>query len=359
VKPGYLLFRRETMLMAQKFNADRLELSGGPFPVAEQIGFEGLTYQTLVSASDQGVLAYQSLGVGTTQLVWFDREGKKLGVVGALGDYSDLSLAPDDKRLAFSQADPDTGNEDIWVMDLATGTPSRFTFDTAVEFAPVWSPDGQEIVFASLREGAPNLFKKLANGSGQEDALYRSTLAKLPSDWSRDGRFIICSTVDPKTKFDLWVLSTGDHKWDALWQTPANETRAVLSPNARWFAYESDETGKKEIYVQSFPVSGAKWQISANGGSEPRWRGDGKELFYLGGDRKLTAVDVSTESPAFAHGSPKALFETRINKGREGHPGYRYAVTFDGRRFLVNTQAEEGAYNYIGVVLNWTAVLKK
>ena len=359
VKPGYLLFRRETMLMAQKFNADRLELSGGPFPVAEQIGFEGLTYQTLASASDQGVLAYQSLGVGTTQLVWFDREGKKLGVVGALGDYSDLSLAPDDKRLAFSQADPDTGNEDIWVMDLATGAPSRFTFDTAVEFAPVWSPDGEQIVFASLRDGAPNLFKKLANGSGQEDPLYRSALAKLPSDWSRDGRFIICSTVDPKTKFDLWVLSTGDHKWDVLWQTPANETRAVLSPNARWFAYESDESGKKEIYVQSFPTSGAKWQISANGGSEPRWRGDGKELFYLGGDRKVTAVDVSTESPTFAHGTPKALFETRINKGREGHPGYRYAVTSDGRRFLVNTQAEEGAYNYIGVVLNWTAGLKK
>jgi serine/threonine protein kinase len=359
VKPGYILFRRETMLMAQKFNADRLELAGDPFQVAEQIGFEGLTFQTLVSASDQGVLAYQSLGVGKTQLAWFDREGKRLGVIGAPGDYSDLSLAPDDKRVAFSQADQDTGNVDIWVMDLASGTPSRFTFDTAVDFGPVWSAKGEEIVFASLREGAPNLFKKLANGSGQEDPLYRSPLAKLPSDWSRDGRLLICETVDPKTRWDLWVLSlAGDNKWEVLWQTPANETRAVFSPNARWFAYESDESGKTEIYVQSFPTSGAKWQISANGGSQPVWRSDGKELFYLASDRKVTAVDVNTEAPAFFHGTPRRLFETRISKG-DGHPGREYAVTSDGQRFLVNTVAEEGAYNYIGLVLNWTATLRK
>jgi Tol biopolymer transport system component len=312
-----------------------------------------------VSASDQGVLAYQSLGVGKTQLAWFDREGKKLGVIGAPGDYSDLALAPGDKRVAFSRTDQDTGNVDIWVMDLASGAPSRFTFDTAVDFSPVWSPSGEEIVFASLREGAPNLFKKLSNGSGQEDSLYRSALAKLPSDWSRDGRFIVCGTVDPKTRWDLWVLSTvGDHNWEVFWQTPANETRAVLSPNARWMAYESDESGKKELYVQSFPTSGAKWQISANGGSQPLWRGDGKELFYLGGDRKVTAVEVNTETGTFTHSTPRDLFETRISKG-DGHPGRQYAVASDGQRFLVNTLAEEGAYNYIGVVLNWTATLKK
>ncbi len=358
-KPGYLLFRREAMLMAQKFDADRLELSGDPFPVAEQIGFDGVTYQTLVSASDQGVLAYQSLGAGKTQLVWFDREGKKLGVAGALGDYSDLALSPDDKRLAFFQVDPDTGNADVWLMDLASGAPSRFTFDTAVDFTPVWSPDGQRIVFASLREGAPNLFQKMANGSGQEDALYRSTLAKLPSDWSTDGRFLLCGTVDPKTRYDLWVLSiAGDQKWEVFWQTPANESRAMFSPNGRWVVYESDESGKKEIYVQSFPASGAKWQISVSGGSQPRWRRDGKELFYLGGDRKITAVDVNTEAPTFAHGTPKALLGTRISKG-EDRAGDQYVVTSDGQRFLVNTIAEEGAYNHVSVVLNWTAGLKK
>ena len=357
-KPGYLLFRREAMLMAQRFDADRLEVSGDPFPVAEQIGFDGITYQTLVSASDQGVLAYQSLGAGKTQLVWFDRADKKLGVVGAPGDYSDLALSPDDKRLAFFQVDPDTGNADIWLMDLASGAPSRFTFDPAVDFTPIWSPDGERIVFASLREGAPNLFQKMADGSGQEDSLYKSPLAKLPSDWSTDGRFLLCGTVDPKTRYDLWVLSVGDHKWEPFWQTPANESRAMFSPNGRWVVYESDESGKKEIYVQSFPASGAKWQISVSGGSQPRWRRDGKELFYLGGDRKITAVEVNTEAPTFAHGTPRALFETRISKG-EDRAGDQYVVTSDGQRFLVNTVAEEGAYTPINVVLNWTAGLKK
>ncbi|HEY6074376.1 MAG TPA: hypothetical protein VIV15_13545, partial [Anaerolineales bacterium] len=294
---------------------------------------------------------------GKSQLVWFDRADKKLGVVGAPGDYSDLSLSPDDKRVAFFRVDPDTGNADIWLMDLASGEPSRFTFDTAVDFAPVWSPDGERIVFASLREGAPNLFQKMANGSGQEDPLYRSPLAKLPSDWSRDGRFIICGTVDPKTRWDLWVLSVGDHKWEAFLQTPANESRAVFSPNGRWVAYESDESGRKEVYVQSFPASGAKWQVSVSGGSQPRWRRDGKELFYLGGNRKFTAVDVSTEAPTFGHGTPKALFDTPLLKG-EDHPGDQYAVTADGQRFLVNTLAEERTYAPISVVLNWTALKK-
>jgi Tol biopolymer transport system component len=357
-KPGYLLFRREATLMAQKFDADRLELSGDPFPVAEQIGFDGITYQTLVSASDQGVLAYQSLGAGKTQLVWFDREGKKLGVAGAPGDYSGLALSPDDKRLAFFQVDPDTGNADIWLMDLASGAPSRFTFDPAVDFAAIWSPDGERIAFSSLREGAPNVFQKMASGAGQEETLYKSPLAKLPSDWSADGRFLLCSTVDPKTRYDLWVLSiAGGHKWEVFLQTPANESRAMFSPNGRWVVYESDESGKKEIYVQSFPASGAKWQISVSGGSQPRWRRDGKELFYLG-DRKVTAVDVNTEAPIFAHGTPRALFETRISKG-EDRPDNQYSVTSDGQRFLVNTVAEEGAFTPISVVLNWTAGLKK
>jgi len=357
VKPGYLLFRREAMLVAQKFDAERLEVSGDPLPVAEQIGFDGLTFQTLASASDQGVLAYQSLGAGKTQLVWFDRSDQKVGVVGEPGDYSDLSLSPDDKRLVFSQVDQNTGNSDIWLMDLAGGVPSRFTFDTAVEFAPVWSPDGQRIVFASLREGAPNLFQKMANGSGQEDSLYKSPLAKLPSDWSTDGRFIICGTVDPKTRWDLWVLSVGDHKWEAFLQTPANESRGVFSPNGRWVAYESDESGKKEIYVQSFPASGAKWQISVSGGSQPRWRRDGKELFYLSGDRRVTSVEVNTDGASFTHGTPKTRFDTPILKG-EDHPGDQYVVTADGR-FLVNTLAEGRANAPISVMVNWTAGLKK
>ncbi len=358
-KPGYLLFRREATLMAQKFDADRLEVSGDSFPVAEQIGFDGLTYQTLVSASDQGVLAYQSLGAGKTQLVWFDRSDKKLGVVGATGDYSDLALSPDEKQLAFSRLDPNTGNVDVWLMDLTTGVPSRLTFDTAVDFSPVWSPDGKQIVFASVREGVPNLFQKMANGSGPEVLLYRSPLAKLPSDWSLDGHFLLCSLIDPKTRFDLSVISiTDSRKAESFLQTPANERRAMFSPNGRWVVYESDESGKKEIYVQSFPASGAKWQVSESGGSQPRWRRDGKELFYLRDDGKITSLDVNTEAPTFIHGTPKTLLNTPLSKG-EALPGNQYVVTPTGQRLLVNILAEEGANATISLVLNWNAGLKK
>ncbi|HXJ44774.1 MAG TPA: protein kinase, partial [Bryobacteraceae bacterium] len=357
--PGYLLFRRETTLMAQKFDAARFELSGDPFAIAEQIGFDGLTYKTLVSVSAQGVLAYETPGAGKTQLAWFDREGKPLGVAGEPGDYSDLALSPDNKRVAFYQVDAATGNADIWLMDLASGSTSRFTFDPAVEFMPVWSPDGSQIVFTSFREGGANLYQKASTGAGQEEALYRSPLAKIPTDWSRDGRYLLCETVDPKTRFDLWVLSiSGDHKWEAFLQTPFNESRASFAPNGRWIVYESDESGRKEIYVQSFPSTGAKWEVSTSGGSQPHWRSDGKELFYLGADRKMTAVEVSTEAATFSSATPRALFETRISKG-EDHPGDQYAVTSDGRRFLVNSVAQEGAHTPITVVLNWTADLKR
>jgi Tol biopolymer transport system component len=345
--------------MAQRFDADRLELSGDPFPVAEQVGFDGLAYQTLVSASDQGVLAYQSLGAGKVQLVWFDRAGRQLGVAGGPGDYGDLALSPDDQRVAFHQVDAETGNVDLWLMGLADGGASRFTFDPTVDFAPVWSADGSHIIYASLREGAPNLFRKAASGAGQDELLFKSPLAKIPGDCSRDGRFLVCGTVDPKTRWDLWVWPlSGERKWEVFLQTPYNEARPSFAPNGRWIAYESDESGRREVYVQSFPASGAKWQISSGGGSQPRFRRDGKELFYLGADRKLTAVEVQTEAATFAFGTPRALFETRIRKG-EDRPGNQYAVTSDGRRFLVNTVAGEGASSPVTLVLNWAADLKR
>ncbi|MDX6306403.1 MAG: hypothetical protein QOI77_3372 [Blastocatellia bacterium] len=356
--PGYLLFRREATLMAQKFDSSRFELSGDPFPIAEQIGFDGLTYQTLLSVSTQGVLAYQSLGAGKTQLVWFDREGRRVGMAGEPGDYSDLALSPDNKRVAFYQVDTATGNADIWLMDLPSGAASRFTFDPSIEFTPAWSPNGDRVVFASFRDGAPNLYLKAATGAGQEEVLYRSPLAKIPSDWSMDGRFLLCATVDPKTHYDLWVLSTSDQKWEVFLQTPFNESRASFAPDGRWVVYESDESGRKEVYVQSYPRSGAKWQVSTGGGSQPRWRSDGKELFYLGPDRKMTAVEVSTDGATFVPGTSRALFETRISKG-DDRAGEQYAVTSDGQRFLVNTVALEGARTPITVVLNWTADLKR
>ena len=356
--PGYLLFRREATLMAQAFDSHKLELSGDPFPVAEQVGFNGLTYQTLVSASDQGMLAYQSLGAGKTQLVWVDRGGKQFGVATVPGDYSDLSLSPNDQKVAFHQVDPETGNVDIWLMEFTGGAPSRFTFDPAVDFSPAWSSDGSKIAFASLREGVPNLFQKMASGAGQEQLLFKSPLAKLPTDWSSDGRYLLCNTVDPKTRWDLWVLSlTGESRMEIFLQTPSSELRACFAPNGRWIAYQSDESGRMEVYVQNFPATGAKWQVSTGGGTYPRFRRDGKELFYLSADRHLMAVEVKPDAAGFAYGSPKSLFETRIS-GKDDRPGNQYVVTSDGQRFLINNVAGEG-YSPITILLNWAALHKK
>jgi eukaryotic-like serine/threonine-protein kinase len=353
--PGFLLFRREAALVAQRFDAVKLELLGDPFPVAEQVGIDGLTFQTLAYASDNGVLAYQSLGGGNTQLIWFDRAGKQLGVVGPPGDYSGLSLSPDDKRLAFQQVDSDTGNVDIWVTEFTGGAFSRFTFDPAVDFGPVWSPDGNRIAFAALRDGAPNLYQKMSSWAGEDEALYKSPLAKIPADWSRDGNYLLCGTVGLATRWDLWLLLlSGERKWEVFLQTSNNEQRASFAPSGRWIAYESDESGKKEVYVRSFPASGAKWQVSAGGGSQPRFTRDGKELFYLSADRKVMAVQVKTDAITFEAGAPRVLFETRILM-REDRLGNQYAVASDGQRFLINSTMTATGANPINIVVNWTA----
>jgi len=356
--PGYLLFRREATLVAQRFDPVKLELQGDPFPVAEKVGFDGVTFQTLASASDNGVLAYQSIGGLNTQLIWFDRAGKQIGVAGPPGDYSGLSLSPDDRRLAFQRVDSETGNVDIWVTEFAGNTLSRFTFDPAVDFGPVWSPDGNRIAFATLREGAPNVYQKMSSGAGEDEALFKSPIAKIPADWSGDGSYLLCGTVGLVTRWDLWVLSlSGDRKWEAFLQTPNNEQRACFSPTGKWVAYESDESGKKEVYVRSFPASGAKWQVSAGGGSQPRFTRDGKELFYLSADRKVMAVQVKTDAITFESGAPRVLFETHILM-KEDRPGNQYAVASGGQRFLINSTMTGTDATPINIVVNWTAAKK-
>jgi len=357
--PGYLLFRREATLMAQRFDAVKLELSGDPFPVAEQVGFDGTSFQTLASVSENGVLAFQSLGAGNTQLVWVDRGGKQLGIVGPPGDYSGLALSSDDGRLAFQQTDPDTGNVDIWVTELNGNTSSRFTFDPVVEFGPVWSHDGGRIAFSSLRDGFPNVFQKVSSGAGEDEPMFKSPVPTIPSDWSKDGRFLICATVGLNTRWDLWILSvSGERKWETFLETPYNEQRATFAPSGRWIAYESDESGKKEVYVRSFPASGAKWQVSAGGGSQPRFARDGKELFYLSADRKMMAVQVNTNGVSFEAGAPRALFETHILM-KEDRTGNQYAVASDGQRFLINSTIAATVASPISVVVNWAPEGKK
>jgi serine/threonine protein kinase/Tol biopolymer transport system component len=356
--PGYLIFRREATLMAQRFDADKLAITGDPFPIGENVGFDATSYQGFFSVSDNGVLVYHSGAAGKTQFTWFDRTGKELGTVGESADQGDLQLSPDSSRLAFRQVEFRTGAINIWLMELAGGTISRFTFDQSIDFAPIWSPDGNRVVFASLRDGPPSLFQKLSNSAGNEEPLLKNFIPKIPYDWSRDGRFIIYGVIDPKTSWDLWVLPLeGDQTPVPFLQTDSDERQAQFSPNGKWVAYTSLESGRPEVYVRPFPAAAGKWQVSTGGGDQPRWRGDGKELFYLSADHKLMALEVNTEGATFAHQAPNALFVTRV--GGIDTPGNYYAVTADGQQFLLNNLVEEAAHTPISVVLNWPAALKK
>jgi len=355
--PGYLLFRREATLMAQAFDPDMLQLSGEPFPVAEQVGYDVASFQTFFSVSQTGVLVYSSGSTGKTQLTWIDRAGKEAGLVDQPRSFVRPSLSPDGKRLVVDGVDLQ-GNRDVWIIELASGNQTRFTFDPGTDIFPIWSPDGSRIVFASDREGPRNLYQKSASGAGKEELLLKTGLNTFPMDWSADGKFILYIASDPKTKLDTWVLPLfGDQKPFPFLQTEANERNAKFSPNGRWIAYTSDESGINQIYVQSFPDSGGKRQVSTNGGYHLAWRRDGKEFFYIASDKKIMAVDVKTDGPTFEVGTPKALFDVRVPSFNSAQA--QFAVAQDGQRFLVANTAGEITSAPINVVLNWTADLKR
>jgi Tol biopolymer transport system component len=293
-------------------------------------------------------------------LTWLDRDGKQTGTLGPPAVSNSLSLSPDEKRVAYDQADPKTGDVGVWLIATEQPVPLRLTFGQTHGFFPVWSPDGDRVAFASLRDGPPQIYQRVSSGAADEEPLLRSNQAKIPTGFSPDGRFLVYAVLDPKTGFDLWVLPLfGDRRPFPFLQTEAAEIGGQISPNGRWMAYASNESGTYEVYVRPFPPGPGKWQVSRQGGSQPRWRRDGKELFFLATDRKLMAVDVKTDPLAFETGGPKALFETRLGNVEGSNPWSQYAVTADGRRFLVNRLATEPTASPITVILNWPAAEKK
>ena len=358
---GYLLFVRERTLMAQPFDASKAQTTGDAVPIVEQLDFANRfirSYQ--FSVSQNGVLAYTAgagLGAGALQLTWIDRSGKVVGTAGPPGIYIDFRLAPDEKRIAFDQPDPQSGRQDVWVMDLIRGVTSRLTFDPAVDNLPIWSPDGLRLLYPNNRTGVFDLYVKAASGAGQEELLVKmGTPTGWGTHWSRDGRFILYQIPGAKTGQDLWIAPQfGDRKPFPYLNSQFNEGEGAFSPNGHWIAYVSDESGRDEIYVQAFPISGAKYQISAGGGSEPNWRMDGTELFYLAADRNLMVVPI-TLGATLQVGVPKALFSIPASAQR-----HSFAPASDGQRFLVSTGAGtgDGKTIPITVVLNWQAGLKK
>jgi Tol biopolymer transport system component len=363
--PGYLLFMRDKTLMAQPFDPKRLQLSGDPTVVAEGVmNFPdegGPTAYAAFSASANGHLIYLPGTTVLTEIGWFDRAGKSLGVVGSPGDYSELWQSPDGKRVTFGHADVQ-GLADIWLLDLARGAMTRFTFDAATEASPVWSGDGRRIFFSSNRDtGKLNLYQKISSGAGADELLLRTEGNAFADDWfsGKDGELLLYETEVPKSRFDLWVLPlTGDRKPYPFLQTEFNETHSQFSPDGRFVAYVSDESGRAEVYVQSFPASGGKWQISTSGGDQPQWRRDGKEIFYLAADKTLMAVPIESRD-SFELGSPVALFTTRVVSTSLTGDRNHYVVAADGQRFLIISPVDQGNKQPITLVANWSAGLRR
>jgi Tol biopolymer transport system component len=278
--------------------------------------------------------------------------------VGRPGDYLEPSLSPDGTRVAVGVGTW-TPAGDVWLLELSRGSLSRWTSHPNDDITPVWSPDGKEIVFASNRNGQFDLYKKDARGTGAEELIFQSSGDKFPSDWSRDGKYVLYYTVDPKTKADLWMVPmSGEHKPTPFLRTEFNETNALFSPDGRWVAYNSDESGTPETYVRPFLPAGGKWQVSTQGGVQPVWRSDGRELYYVALDGKIMAAEVKPGSD-FSAGLPVPLFDSGLRPEGLTESRSSFVVTPDGQRFLVNTNAEEAARVPITVVVHWTAELKK
>ncbi|PYT20602.1 MAG: hypothetical protein DMG57_41570 [Acidobacteria bacterium] len=361
--PGYLLWLDGDTLLAQTLDADRLELRGQPFAVAEGVGRSSAS-DGAMSTSHTGTLAYAGAILRHGRLTWFDRSGTSLDSVGTEGDYPDFRLSPDEKQLAMSLVDPKTNNTDIWLTDLARGGTFRLTFGQ-FNAAPVWSPDGVRLLFRTTRAGLIEFYQKSAFGGGNEEPVMSADVERaagtqsvnlVPTDWSPDGRYIIFSAPEAGAGFDLWLLPRKrDAKPVRFLGSTADEMHGNFSPDGKFVAYTSNESGRFEVYVETFPRSDRRWPVSTNGGYEPRWRADGREIYYLSADQKLMAVTIGA-GPSFA--IPKVLFQTHVPAGVHANRTH-YVPTLDGRRFLINTQSGELPPNPITVVLNWTAGLKR
>ena len=353
--PGYLVTVQQGNLVAYPFDGRSAQVHGNPIRIGEGV-LSGNPPGFAPFSVSGDTLAYSTPSAKSRQLTWFDRLGRRLGAVGDPGDYSTPRLSRDEKRIAVAIREESKATTDIWVTDSTRGTWSRLTFDPAAERAPLWSPDSSRIVFTSAAAGVLDLYEKPASGSGEPRAVVRSSGDKFPTDWTRDGRFLVYHTFGTSSTWDIWVAPTDGGKPFPLMTSKFTEAQAQVSPDGRWIAYASDESGRFEVYVTQFPQKRGRWQVSTTGGSQPWWRGDGRELFYLGPDQTLMSVAVAADD-AFQASVPTALFKANFPAVVPAYWG-NYCVTADGQRFLVCELLPEAATTPINVVLNWTAALK-
>jgi Tol biopolymer transport system component len=357
-KSGYLLFIRDRHLMEQSFDISSLAMGGAPFTLADDIGDVRSMALAPISVSGNGILVYQSVGKPTRQMVWLDRGGKQIGQVAEPGDYGPPKISPDGSRAAVAKLGPDGVNADLWILDAA-GNATQFTSTPKHEGSPVWSPDGSKIAYFSNPEGVYDIYVKPVSGEGKAELFYKSSLPKYPNDWSRDGRYLLFGVVSPGTKSDVWAMTTADRKAAPILDTVYSEGFAALSPDGKWLAFQSDESGRTEVYVQPFEGVSAgtkrRWLISSGGGALPRWRGDFSEIFYMTPGGRMMAVGVHPAGADFQFEPAHMLFQTRPIP----ETWNLYDVSPDGQRFLLNLPLEWSSAAPITVVTNWTEKLKQ
>jgi serine/threonine protein kinase/Tol biopolymer transport system component len=356
---GHLLFMRDQTLMARPFNPRSLEFTGEAVPVAEHVALNGSVSRPIFSVSENGSLVYESgETAGNWNLEWVTREGKPAGAVAQSDRYFYPALSPDGTRLAVDLFNGPQGTQDIWIFDLARGTRTRLTFGTTSQLSPAWSPDGKTIFYQSNAIGGFHIYSKPADGSGSEQTVLESKDAEeaIPAP-SPDGRYLVYlrrSGGQPST--DLWALPLfGDRKPIPIFQTAFLKNGAAVSPDGKWLAYQTNETGRNEIYVTAFPGGGAKWQVSTNGGTAAHWRKDGKEMFFLDPTDSIVAVDANISGSAPQLGVPHALFQANAIQRQTGP----FDVTGDGKKFLLNIGNLKEGSDPLTLVLNWPAELKK
>jgi Tol biopolymer transport system component len=291
--------------------------------------------------------------------VWFDRSGKRLGTVGGVADYTNPALSPDGNRVAVSIRDAATGGRDIWIFDLLReGAASRITFEPSDETNAVWSPDGGRVAYSSDRRGARDIYTKNASGVGAEELVIESKIPKNLEDWSPDGRWMVYAEAVPNNIDDMVVIPLDTRKPIDFLRTRFQEDKGRFSPDSKWLAYQSDESGRAEVYVQPFPPTGEKWQISNDHGGQPQWRGDGRELYYstFSTPTRMIAVDIAVKDRKLHAGIPHLLFETAV---QDIGARNRWVATRDGQKFLAVVPVSENLVHNFRVIVNWPSLLQK
>ena len=361
--PGYLLFIRQGTLMAQRFDAGSLRLSGEAIPLAERAEVNGIVWRGIFTVSENGILAYEAGGAtfGATRILWYDRNGKQAAETGTPGIFDTPTISSDGDKLAITMLNPSAGQNDIWVYDLARGIPTRLTFSHgSVNQEPVWSPDGKTIAFSSNRSGEYHLYEKAADGTGSTTPLVVDDAVETIASWSADGRYLIFDhfASQPGSHSEIWAMPLfGERKaFPVVQDKQFYAGEGVLSPDGKWLAYTSNESGQLEIYIVPFLHGSGKREVSTAGGSYPRWRRDGRELFYLSPDNKIMSAEIAEQGASLTIDKVQTLFQ--VNPAG-GLGGWEYDVSADGKKFVVVSQGAQQASAPLTLVTNWPALLKK